>query len=269
MRQEYPALPSCLHLESPILTLLLESFLATYVGCCSLLGSGDPTRKDLQYMMTLIKCTNFSVREIYQLFYKWSTKQDFSFSTLCSLLLPPSLSYVGPLSSFHTTPPFSWAPQAPQQAASTLTRAFSLPLYSFACSSHPPCFMSLDLFPGKFYAFKMFPHSLSVFSEVAFRAVSSGLKINVFRVGVSMLMMPPVPKQRIRWIWKYTRILCVHSISFHFFSNPVLPQLWERTSLGFCLSKWFFWLSYSIRARSRTWESTSVQKGIGQNPTVL
>lgn len=134
----------------------------------------------------------------------------------------------GPLSSFHTVPPFSWAPQAPQQAASTLTRTLNLPLYSFACSSHPPCFMSLDLFPGKFYAFKMLPHSLSVFSEVAFRAVSSGLKISVFRVAVSMLMMLPIPKHGIRWIWKYTRILweAQHLLQFFFksSSSPVVGK---------------------------------------------
>lgn len=179
----------------------------------------------------------------------------------------------GPLWSFRTIPPFSWAPQAPQQAASTLTLKnpqLASSLLGLQLSS--PLFYVSWLVPREILCFQNAPTFLICIQWVSFHSHEFRVKNQCVHCGkVSMLIMPPVPNQVIRWIWKYTRILWVaqHLLPFFFFSNPVLPQLWERTSLGFCLSKWFFWLSYGIRARSRTWEIASVQKATGQNPTVL
>ena len=55
------------------------------------------------------------------------------------------------------------------------SRTLNSPLYSFACSSHLPCFMFLDLFPGKFYTFK----SMSLYFFFLPCCIGSDLHFNV------------------------------------------------------------------------------------------
>ena len=127
----------------------------------------------------------------------------------------------GPLWSFRTIPPFSWAPQAPQQAASTLTLKnpqLASSLLGLQLSS--PLFYVSWLVPREILCFQNAPTFLICIQWVSFHSHEFRVKNQCVHCGkVSMLIMPPVPNQVIRWIWKYTRILWVaqHLLPFFFF----------------------------------------------------
>lgn len=145
------------------------------------LTSGAPTGGN-RCGIASVKGMNFNGREQTNDFTN-GLSADLSFLTIPCFLPPVWASLI----FFYDSPP-CWAAQDPQQATSTPTRREGKekrepstgPFTLLPASRTLPFWCYLTSSWGRVpYAFKALPHSLSLYSEFAFRAMSSGLKMNM------------------------------------------------------------------------------------------
>lgn len=160
-------------------------------------GVGTSTRRN-HGRMTPIKCTNFSVREIHQLFAKWLTKQDFPF-LLCASFYFLLHSHVFGFSIFSHQSLLSAELPGPAAGHHTDTQESSTQLFTPLPVALIPLFYVSWLVPREILCFQNAPTFLICIQRVSC-CFEFRVKKSMCSPAKSFYMICHLSNQVIRWL---------------------------------------------------------------------